>query len=416
MFIHIDCNSYFASCDIAADRALEGKPMVVANDNEAGGGIVLALNDEAKALGLRRGQPLFQVRALIRENGVQVCHADHGKYHTISASIMQAVQRQGLVVDFVQYSVDEFFGTMPLKEEAALRHYVGLVKQMIWDDMHIPVSCGCAASYTLAKTATYFAKHYTAYDGICVLPAAKRERALALLPIGEVWGIGRKSGRKMETLAVRTALDYVRLNEKTVRDFFGTGGWRTWRELQGLPAISLERPALQKSIAQSRTFAYMTTEKATLAKEITSYAQSCCATLRKQQSMARTVTLFLATNPHRADLPQYSNGASTKLRSPSDDSSIIIKAALSLLETLFRSGYQYKRAGVILSDITQAEGSQLDLFTAETQERRHRLMQVADAINHKFGNGAITFSLTKEEQHNSNAPLTYPNDEQNTKK
>lgn len=411
MFVHIDCNSYFASCEIATNRELEGKPVIVANDNEAGGGIVLALNAEAKALGLKRGDPVFKVKNIIKLNGVQLCHADHKKYHHISAAIMNAVQQQGLVLDFVQYSVDEFFGSMPLNDADELRHYVGLVKQLIWDKMHIPVSCGCAQTYTLAKAATHFAKHYQGYNGICVLTPEKREQALGLLPIADVWGVGRQNRMKLESMGVRTALDFVRVDEKVLRNAFGISGLRTWHELQGQPCLNLERPALQKSIMQSRTFAFMISSKEELAKEIKTFAQSCCVSLRAQKAMTESVSLFVTTNRHREDLEQYSNSAGMKFRSPTDDTGQVIKAALQLLDVIFREGYKYKQAGVVLNDITQVEGSQLDLFAAENNERRHKLMQVTDAINHKFGNDAIGFSMTKKDFQDINAPLTYPNDE-----
>lgn len=411
MFVHIDCNSYFASCEIATNRELEGKPVIVANDNEAGGGIVLALNAEAKALGLKRGDPVFKVKNIIKLNGVQLCHADHKKYHHISAAIMNAVQQQGLVLDFVQYSVDEFFGSMPLNDADELRHYVGLVKQLIWDKMHIPVSCGCAQTYTLAKAATHFAKHYQGYNGICVLTPEKREQALGLLPIADVWGVGRQNRMKLESMGVRTALDFVRVDEKVLRNAFGISGLRTWYELQGQPCLNLERPALQKSIMQSRTFAFMISSKEELAKEIKTFAQSCCVSLRAQKAMTESVSLFVTTNRHREDLEQYSNSAGMKFRSPTDDTGQVIKAALQLLDVIFREGYKYKQAGVVLNDITQVEGSQLDLFAAENNERRHKLMQVTDAINHKFGNDAISFSMTKKDFQDINAPLTYPNDE-----
>jgi DNA polymerase V len=411
MFVHIDCNSYFASCEIATNRELEGKPVIVANDNEAGGGIVLALNAEAKALGLKRGDPVFKVKNIIKLNGVQLCHADHKKYHHISAAIMNAVQQQGLVLDFVQYSVDEFFGSMPLNDADELRHYVGLVKQLIWDKMHIPVSCGCAQTYTLAKAATHFAKHYQGYNGICVLTPEKREQALGLLPIADVWGVGRQNRMKLESMGVRTALDFVRVDEKVLRNAFGISGLRTWHELQGQPCLNLERPALQKSIMQSRTFAFMISSKEELAKEIKTFAQSCCVSLRAQKAMTESVSLFVTTNRHREDLEQYSNSAGMKFRSPTDDTGQVIKAALQLLDVIFREGYKYKQAGVVLNDITQVEGSQLDLFAAENNERRHKLMQVTDAINHKFGNDAISFSMTKKDFQDINAPLTYPNDE-----
>ena len=220
MFLHIDCNSYFASCEVATRPGLEGKPVVVANDNEAGGGIILALTAEAKALGLKRGIPLFKVRNLLKLNHVVICPPDHKKYRRISKQIMSAVQEQAIVLDFVQYSVDEFFGSLPVEEPDEVRHYVSRVKEMITSTTGIPVSCGCSQSYTLAKVATHYAKHYKGYHGICVLTPENRRKALSMLDIADVWGIGRKNQKKLIERGIRTAQDFVDCDEKMVESLF----------------------------------------------------------------------------------------------------------------------------------------------------------------------------------------------------
>ena len=177
MFLHIDCNTFFASCEVATDPTLKGRPVVVSNDNDVGGGVILALTPEAKALGLKRGVPLFKVRKQLERDGVVVCQADHKKYHRISQQVMNAVQKQDIVLDFVQYSVDEFFGVLPLDNPDELEHYTRKVMDNITSSTGIPVGCGCSTTYTLAKVATGFAKRYPAYHGVCVLPPEKREKA-----------------------------------------------------------------------------------------------------------------------------------------------------------------------------------------------------------------------------------------------
>lgn len=391
MYLHIDCNTFFASCEVATREGLEGKPVVVANDNEAGGGIILALTPEAKALGLKRGMPMFKVRNMIRLNGVVVCQADHKKYHRISNLIMQEVQQQEIVQDFVQYSVDEFFGWLPVEEPNEVRHYVRMVKERITERSGIPVSCGCSQSYTLAKLATHFAKTFKGYEGICVLPPDKREKALAMTPIAEVWGIGRKQCKKLIDMGIATALDFVESDERQLQRLLTTTGMRTWRELQGTPSIELRNRDRKQSIAHSRTFAYMTDSLPTLEQYVRGYAAATAATLREQHSVCRTVTVFLCTNRHRADLPQYRNGATTKRATATADSTALIKQAIDLLRSIYRTGYQYKQAGVILSDISQEQGMQLDLFSEPDDARRRRLMQVADALNKKFGDDTISF-------------------------
>lgn len=391
MYLHIDCNSFFASCEIATNPLLEGKPVVVANDNDAGGGIILALNAEAKALGLKRGIPLFQVRSLLKLNHVEVCQVDHKKYRRISKQIMDAVKEQDIVQDFVQYSVDEFFGFLPVDDPEEMRMYVQRVKDHITQTTHIPVGCGCAQSYTLAKVATHFAKHYKGYQGICVLTPEKREKALAMLSIGEVWGIGRQNRKKLEQQGVATALDFATLDEKQVEKLFSVVGLRTYRELKGIPCIDLRKPEMQKSIMQSRTFGHMITEKEPLEQAVRTFATDCAAKLRVQGGVCSSVCVFVATNRHREDLPQYRNSATGKFITPTSDTSAIIKLSLQQLSAIFRQGFHYKQAGVILGDIQEEKGQQLDLFSASEDERRRRLMQVADAINSKFGDDTIGF-------------------------
>lgn len=393
MYVHIDCNSYFASCEIATNPELEGKPVVVANDDGNGTGVILALNAEAKALDLKRGIPLFKVRDKLKADGVVICKADHHKYRSISDSIMQNVLEQGIVQDFIQYSVDEFFGTLPVDEPSEVRRYISMVKDLIWESNHIPVGCGCSQTYTLAKVATHFAKHYRGYRGICVLTPDKRERALSLLKVGDVWGVGRQNRRNLEAAGMVTALDLANADEALVGRLLNTAGQRTWHELRGTPAVSLRNHDRQKSIMQSHSFPVMIASREALATELRTFASRCAATMRRQQSLCAMVTVFVNTNRYRDDLPQYHNGVTARLPRPTADTTEILHTVSHLLDQIFREGYHYKRAGVILGGIIPDEGHQLDMFTVEADERRRRLMAVADGINNRFGRNSVVFGL-----------------------
>lgn len=387
------------SCELVSRPDLKGTPVVVANNNGNNGGIILALNPEAKAIGLKRGNPLFQVTKIIEKHHVTVIDVHHHFYHEVSRHIMEEVQKTEMVLDFVQYSVDEFFGTMPEDDPTLLRDYLKTLKDLILRETGIPVSCGAGMSYTLAKTATWFAKHYPAYQGICIMPADKREAALNMVPVKEVWGIGRRSIKKIEESGVKTALDYAQRPETWVNRLFGVTGLRTWKELNGTPAITLTSHERQKSIMYSRTFAHMTGSKSVLLRELSSYASAATRRLREQNSLCQTVTVFLATNRHRTDLPQYSNDKMIKLSTATDDSITINEAVRQLLDSLFREYYQYKQAGVILGQLQHSEGVQLDLFaTGQVQEkaRKQRLMKAIDDINQRFGRNQIHFAVQDE--------------------
>ena len=410
MYIHLDCNNFFVSCELVSRPELKGTPVVVANDNGNNGGIILALNAEAKAVGLKRGNPLFQVTQLIEKQHVTVIDVHHHLYHDISHRIMDEVRKTEMVLNFVQYSVDEFFGEMPDEDPTRLREYLQTLKDLIMEQTSIPVSCGAGLTYTLAKTATWFAKRYPAYQGICIMPGEARETALSKVPVKEIWGIGRRSIKKIEQSGVQTALDYTHQSEKWVNRLFGVTGVRTWKELNGIPAITIASHERQKSIMYSRTFAHMTSSKTVLLRELSNYASSATRKLREQQSLCQTVSIFLATNRHREDLPQYNAEDTIKLTTASDDSTQIIHAVTHLLDKLFRDNYQYKQAGVILGQLQHSGAVQLDLFApnqAQTQARQKRLMQAIDGINNRFGRNQIHFAIQGTEAEIDDQPAGF---------
>lgn len=387
MILHIDCNTFYASCEVALHPELQGKPVVVANCNEAGGGIILALTKEAKALGLKRGNPVFQVREVLERHDVAIFPCNLTKYVDISRRLMQVVKDQEVVLNFQQYSVDEFFGELPLTDPAELRKYARMVKDYVERCTGIPVSCGVSESYTLAKVATWYGKRYSAYEGVCVLPKDKIEVALSRLPIEEVWGIGRRTAPQMQIMGIRTALDFYRMEGATVKRLYKVSGHRTWLELHGTSCIEIENPARQKSISHSRTFTYMTSDKEKLRSYIAGYAADCARKLRDQHSVCLEVGAFIATNPHREDLAQYAGSTSVRLRVATADTNVISSAAIKALAEIFRENYQYKRAGVWLSDITSDEAIQLDLFDSSSQhlQRSRRLMAAMDKLNTRYG-------------------------------
>ncbi len=410
MYIHLDCNNFFVSCELVSRPELKGTPVVVANDNGNNGGIILALNAEAKAVGLKRGNPLFQVTEILEKKQVTVIDVHHHLYHDVSRHIMDEVRKTEMVLDFVQYSVDEFFGQMPDDDPTRLRGYLQQLKDLILDKTGIPVSCGAGLSYTLAKTATWFAKHYPAYQGICIMPADKREQALTKVPIKDVWGIGRRSIKKIEARGIKTALDYTRQPEAWVNRQFGVTGVRTWKELKGVPAITIASHERQKSIMYSRTFAHMTCNKTILMRELSNYASAATRRLREQGSLCQTVTLFLATNRHRTDLPQYYADDTIRLSTATDDSAQVIQAVTVLLERIYKESYQYKQAGVILGQLQDNQGVQLDLFAADQvseQAKQKRLMQAIDGINKRFGSNQIHFAIQGTEADQSEQPAGF---------
>lgn len=395
MILHIDCNTFYASCEVSLRPDLQGKPVVVANCNEAGGGIILALTKEAKALGLKRGNPVFQVKEILNKNNVAVFPANLPKYVDISRRLMQVVKDQELVLNFTQYSVDEFFGELPTDDAEELREVALKVKAHIEKCTGIPVSCGLSLTFTLAKVATWYAKHYPGYKGVCVLPKDKIPAALQGLPIGDVWGIGYRTLPRLEAMGMHTAWDFHEKPVHFVQKALRLPGVRTWKELHGEACIDIQPLSKQQTIAHTRTFTYMTSDKQQLTTYVSNYAVAAARKLRDQRSVCMEVTTFICTNPHREDLQQYSDGETVKLSVATCGTGIIVGAALKALDAVFREGFQYKRAGVILSDITSDEAVQLDMFddASKNMEKSKKLMATVDALNTKFGMNSVRLAV-----------------------
>lgn len=391
MILHIDCNTFYASCEVSLRPDLIGKPVVVANCNEAGGGIILALTKEAKALGLRRGNPVFQVKDILNRHQVAVFPANLPKYVDISRRLMQVVRDLDMVVDFRQYSIDEFFGELPLNQPDDLRDAARHIKAHVERCTGIPVSCGISSTYTLAKIATWYSKHYVGYQGVCVLPDDKVEVALQRIPIAEIWGIGRRTAPRLEGKGITTALQFYQKKEFEVQKLLNINGVKTWKELHGVPSVDIDSPARQKSIVHSRTFAYMTSDPDRLHRYIANYAVAVARKLRDQHSVCKCVSVFINTNPHRDDLEQYGNFATVNLDIASADTMAITNAASRALDSIFRPGYQYKRAGVMLTDITGDDAIQLGLFSSSQAdiEKSRRLMDTLDRLTTRYGMDAV---------------------------
>ena len=400
--LHIDCNSFYASCEVSLRPELKGKPVVVANYNEAGGGIILALSKEAKALGLKRGNPVFQVKDVLTKNNVAVFPANLHKYVDMSKRIMQVVRELDIVTQFHQYSVDEFFASLPYTDKAKLQEQVAIVKESIEHGTGIPVSCGIAPTYTLAKVATWYAKRYNGYHGICVLEEKNIEKALRGLPVADVWGVGWRSAPKMKQLGIETAWDYTQKSKAFIQNRFRITGVRTWLELRGTRAIDITLPPKQQTIMYSRTFTYMSQDRERLATYIANYAVGAARKLRDQHTVCKSVTVFANTNRHREDLAQYSNSFTLRLPSSTADTTTIVKAAHQAFDAIFEPYYQYKRAGVILGDISSDGAVEQNLFQqpVASPQKSKRLMAATDSINTRYGMNKIRLAsqdIEKEE-------------------
>lgn len=375
----VDCNNFFVSCERVFRPELEARPVIVLSNND---GCAVAISNEAKALGIKRGMPYFKIKSLCDRHGIAVLSGNHRLYGDISARVMATLSALS-AADIEVYSVDEAF--IPIDSsigDAAEygRYVVSRVRKLTG----IPSSMGIAPTKTLAKIAARFAKKYPAYKGACVIDSeAKRRKALELTTAADIWGIGRRQGRKLAERGITTALQFAELPGEWVRRTFTVTGHRTWQELNGVACILHEPVAPDKqTITSSRSFATDIYEFEELRKAVCAFTSIIGRKLRRQQSVAAEVTVYLCTNRFHEHEPQYYNTATVRLPDATDYTPSLAEAATEALRAVYREGYGFKKAGVTVSHISPRSVVQPNLFADTVRdEKRRRLMKVIDSIN-----------------------------------
>ena len=379
MYALVDCNNFFVSCERAFQPELEGRPVVVLSNND---GCVVARSNESKAMGIKMGTPYFKVKYLVDQGKLVVRSSNYTLYGDLSARVMSLLSEVAPKLEV--YSIDEAFMNMDgIREEDLPGICRDLIKRIRrWTG--IPVSIGIAPTKTLGKVANHFAKKYKGYKGVCVIDTdEKMRKALSLTPIDDVWGVGWRGAPKLEAAGVKTAMDFVSRPVEWVRDRMGVIGVRTWSELQGIRMVEEEKNDKRKSICTSRSFAGNISDIDELTLRVSDFAGKCAEKLRKEGTAAGTVGIFLYTNRFREDLDQYYPSASVRLEVPASSAPEIISAALKALRYVYKPGYQYKKAGVIVSDIVDADSIQQVIFGFDdkARERDDRISQVMDKVN-----------------------------------
>lgn len=374
MFGLVDCNNFYASCERVFNPSLNGKPIVVLSNND---GCVIARSNEAKVLGIKMGVPAYQIKDLVKQHDVAVFSSNYVLYGDMSGRVMSMLAE--LAPEIEVYSIDEAF--LNLEGIQDLQTLGSKIVRQVTRGTGIPVSTGIAPTKTLAKVANKFAKKYPAYNRLCIIDTEeKREKALKLFEIGDVWGIGRRQAAKLEKQGVKTAYDFTQLPGSWVRKNMTVTGERTWKELRGISCIDMETaPPAKKQICTSRSFGKMVEDIDTMSEAIATHASTCAKKLRQQKSYAMSLLVFIHTNNFREDLPQYWKNTIIKLPVPTSDTLEIVHYALEGLKSIFMPGYQYKKAGVIITEIVTS--AQLGLFDTVDREKREKLMQAIDKVN-----------------------------------
>ena len=387
MFALADCNNFFASCERVFRPDLQGKPVIVLSNND---GCAVARSNEAKALGIKMGAPFFKIKHLVEKHDVAVFSGNMALYGDMSQRVRWVLEDFAPAVEV--YSIDEAFLDLRGVENVDFDAYAKKISSECWRLTSIPVSVGIAPTKTLAKIASKLCKQYPKLRGGCYMHRPQDiEKVLRKFPIEDVWGIGRKSYAKLQSMGVRTAWDYTQLPENAVRKLMALPGLRTWRELRGEPCIEFEDGfEAKQSICVSRSFAKEITDVDELAEQIANFASSMAEKLRQQRSVASEMAVFAYTNRFKDNEPQTYGNSLVHFEQPTNDQRTIVTSAVAAARELYKRGYGYKKAGVVATHIMQESEVVHSLFEdSEAAEREHRITSALDAINGTFGRGTV---------------------------
>ncbi|MBT0720752.1 translesion error-prone DNA polymerase V subunit UmuC [Tatumella sp. TA1] len=390
MFALVDVNAFYASCETIFRPDLRGKPVVVLSNND---GCVIARSAEAKALNVRMGEPYFKLSQQSFAQRINVFSSNYTLYADMSHRVMTLLEEMAPHVEI--YSIDEaFLNLSGMAAYCSLEDYGQRIRQRIKQEAHLLVGVGIAPTKTLAKLANYAAKKWIKTAGVVDLSSPLRQqKLLPLVPVDEVWGIGRRLSKKMQQLGIDTAADLAKQDTRFIRKTFSVIVERTVRELRGEPCLALEEFApIKQQILCSRSFSQRITDYAHMREAVCSYAVRAAEKLRLEKQFCRQVGVFIRTSPHAVGEIFYANQLTGQLLTPSQDTRDIVRLALYLLEQIWRDGPRYMKAGIILGDFFQQGVAQLNLFDPlAPHANSEALMHVVDGIN-QSGKGAIWFA------------------------
>ncbi|KNC11600.1 DNA polymerase V subunit UmuC [Pantoea sp. RIT-PI-b] len=390
MFALVDVNSFYASCETVFRPDLRGKPVLVLSNND---GCVIARSAEVKALKIPMGAPYFKLKDDIRRHKIHVFSSNYGLYADMSNRVMTTLEQMAPSVEV--YSIDEaFLDLTGVRNCRVLEDFGREVRERVKRDTHLTVGVGIAQTKTLAKLANYAAKKWTQTGGVVDLSNADRQRKLmALVPVEEVWGVGRRISKKLNAMGIITAKDLSEQSTYIIRKHFNVVLERTVRELRGEPCLELEEFAPTKQqIVCSRSFGSRITEYEDMRQAVCSYAERAAEKLRREHQYCSQVAVFVRTSPHAEGEVFYGNQAMGKLRTPTNDTRDIIRVAMQGLDHIWRDGCRYMKAGVMLGDFYSQGVSQLNLFDEfKPQANSESLMRVVDGLN-QSGKGKLWFA------------------------
>ncbi|EPR3214032.1 Y-family DNA polymerase [Klebsiella pneumoniae] len=391
MFALCDVNSFYASCETVFRPDLKGRPVVVLSNND---GCVIARSPEAKPF-VKMGEPYFKQKDMFRWHGIIAFSSNYELYADMSNRVMTTLEELSPRCEI--YSIDEAFCDLTgVRNCRDLTDFGREIRETVLRRTHLTIGVGIAQTKTLAKLANHAAKQWQRQTGGVVdLSNLERQRKLmALLPVDEVWGVGRRISKKLEAMGIKTVLQLADTDIRFIRKHFNVVLERTVRELRGEPCLGLEEFApVKQEIVCSRSFGGRITEYHDMRQAICSYASRAAEKLRGEHQYCRFISAFVKTSPFALNEPYYGNSASVKLLTPTQDSRDIITAATKCLDAIWRDGHRYQKAGVMLGDFYSQGVAQLNLFDDNAPRKNsEKLMEVLDHLNAKDGRGTLYFA------------------------
>ncbi|WP_299096010.1 Y-family DNA polymerase [Winogradskyella sp.] len=380
MYALVDCNNFYASCERVFNPGLNGKPVAILSNND---GCVISMSDEAKAINLPFGAPIFKWEAFCKANDITVLSSNYPLYGDMSSRVMRILEH--FTPDVEVYSIDEAFLQFKGFKDFDFGDYGIQIRQRILKWTGIPTCVGVAPTKALSKVANKIARKFPKETkGVYVIDSeSSRIKALKWIKLEDVWGIGRQLKNRLQAKGCKTAYDFTQLDDEWVRRTFSITEWKLKKDLEGVSKIELDEPTQKRAIATTRSFDYTYDDINYIKERISTFATSCAEKLRRQGSSCHMIIVSISSNRHKKEEEQHRASTIINFPYPTDSSLIISKQAVKAVDTIFKKGIKYKRAGVVVTGLVPTDNYQLDMF--ESEDPKHKpLMSAIDKINKKY--------------------------------
>jgi DNA polymerase V len=391
----VDCNNFYASCERVFRPNLARKPVGILSNND---GCIVAMSKEMKDLGITRGVPYFQIKHLIKKHDITIFSSNYSLYGDMSARVMKTLATFSPEIEI--YSIDEAFLSLQGIEKEKLTEFGQNIRQTVQKWTGIPVSVGIGRTKTLAKIAARIAKKYPGYRNVFdITDHPKLDNILETIPVEKIWGVGFQYAKMLKKYGYNNAFELTNAPDNWVKKRMTIVGLRTVKELRGISCLELETDMLsRKQIVSSRSFGQPVTKLEELQEAAASYCTRAVEKLREQDLVASQVMVYLTTNRFKNE-PQYANFISAKIPVPSAYTPDFLVKVKEMLKSIYRSGYSYKKVGIMISDIVHQKNAPLDFFApCYLDDKRKIIMDKVDSVNRRWGSGTLRYAASGMEQ------------------